>query len=128
MFNEKTIDRIKTSIYVALGDKDFFTRKSLLEALKRAGLKLSNTQLTRDVQLLSQCQIKGFTHFKYDKGYDLKSCEAIVAYRFLAATRGRAQAVYHLNTIIDLLEETTNYDNEQRGNHTTVECKATAIG
>ncbi|MGD1713807.1 hypothetical protein, partial [Dapis sp. BLCC M172] len=80
-----------------------------------------------DVQLLSQCQIKGFTHFKYDKGYDRKSCEAIVAYRFLAATRGRAQAVYHLNTVIDLLGETTTYDNEQRGNYTTVECEATAV-
>ncbi|MEM1172335.1 MAG: hypothetical protein AAGJ08_25465 [Cyanobacteria bacterium P01_H01_bin.35] len=126
-FNEKTIDRIKTSVYVALGEKDFFTRPALLEALKRTGLKLSSSQLTRDVELLSQCNIKGFSHFKYDKGYDRKSCEAIVVFRFLAATRGRAQAVYHLNTIINLLEETTAYDNKQRGDYTTVECKATTV-
>ncbi len=102
-FNEKTIDRIKTSVYVALGEKDFFTRSALLEALNRTGLKLSSSQFTRDVELLSQCNIKGFNHFKYDKGYDRRSCEAIVAYRFLAATRGRAQAAYHLNTVLELL-------------------------
>ncbi|MEM1169248.1 MAG: hypothetical protein AAGJ08_09300 [Cyanobacteria bacterium P01_H01_bin.35] len=113
-FNEKTIDRIRTSIYIALGEKDFFTRAGLLEALKRTGLKLSSSQLTRDVELLSRCNIKGFNHFKYDKGYDRRSCEAIVAYRFLAATRGRAQAVYHLNTVLGLLAiETVTESNYQ---------------
>ena len=29
MFNAKTIDRIKTQIFIALGDKDFYTRKQL---------------------------------------------------------------------------------------------------
>ena len=124
MFNSKTIDRIRTSIFIALGDKDFFTRGQLLEALNRTGLKISSSQLTRDVDLLNQCNVKGFTHFKYDKGYDRKSCEAMVAYRSLATSRGRAQAVYHLNTVINLLE---NDDNKQWGNHTTIECEAIPV-
>ena len=77
MFNEKTIEKIRTSIFIALGDKDFLTRSQLLEALNRTGLRISSSQFTRDIELLSQCNIKGFTHFKYDKSYDRKSCEAI---------------------------------------------------
>ena len=121
-FNEKTIDRIRTSIYVALGEKDFFTRTGLLEALKRTGLKLSSTQFTRDVELLSQCNINGFSHFKYDKGYDRRSCEAIVAYRFLATTRGRAQAVYHLNEVLELLAVETPIES----NYQTIEVNKVA--
>lgn len=124
MFNEETIERIKTSTFIALGDKDFLTRSQLLDALKRAGLKLSSAQFTRDVDLLNQCSIKGFTHFKYDKGYDRKTCEAIIAYRSLATSRGRAQAAYHLNTVINLLE---NYDDKQRSDCTTIDCEATSV-
>ncbi len=117
MFNEKTIDRIKTNIFIALGDKDFLTRNQLIEALNRTGLKLSSSQFTRDVELLNQCSIKGFKHFKYSKGYDRSSCEAMIAYRSLAKSRGRAQAVYHLNTIIDLLE----YQDTPKPNYQTIE-------
>ena len=116
MFNNKTIDRIKTNIFIALGDKDFLTRNQLIEALNRTGLKLSSSQFTRDVELLNQSSIKGFKHFKYSKGYDRTSCEAMIAYRSLATSRGRAQAVYHLNTIIKLIAE---YDNKQQRHSAT---------
>ncbi len=116
MFNEKTIDRIKTNIFIALGDKDFLTRNQLIEALNRTGLRLSSSQFTRDVELLNQCNIRGFKHFKYSKGYDRTSCEAMVAYRSLATSRGRAQAVYHLNTI---LQEIKNHDNKQQRHSAT---------
>ncbi len=123
-FSNQTISKISRAVDLAIGLSDWLTRRELLDGLSFAKLPISYPQLYKDVDLLKECKILGFNHFKGDRGFDRTSSMAIVIFRWLATRRGRGQAVLHLPELMEII---LNYDQQQRSNYSTIEVECKTI-
>ncbi|NES64126.1 MAG: hypothetical protein F6K24_02105 [Okeania sp. SIO2D1] len=128
-FNLETLKRIDKTVDFVLNGADWMTRKELLEGLDCVNLPVHTSQLSRDIDLLQQCNISGFNYFKGDKGFDKSSATIMIVFRWLARNRSRGQGATHVSEIVQLIKtgEIKRNGEQQWRNCAAIEVKAVQL-
>lgn len=103
----RTITRLSLAIHQAIPDidQDWFTRKELLNALRRVHLRVNYRQLSNDISLLKSINCPYLNHLKNYPNLSRQSVECLIAFRWLVKQSNRRQACLSINYAMENLPD-----------------------